>query len=92
MKTTKDFYRKEKFSFDKMEEGKRYFASISGELGLVNWERRGDMDERMVVIDTEGDEIFDYEVDFILVPVELNWEDSCKDLSDDVKVWRVKFD
>ena len=62
-------FRKEKFSFDKMEEGRRYFASISGELGIVNWERRGDMDERMVVIDTEGDEIFDYEVDFILVPV-----------------------
>lgn len=62
-------FRKEKFSFDKMEEGRRYFASISGELGIVNWERRGDMDERMVVIDTEGDEVFDYEVDFILVPV-----------------------
>lgn len=62
-------FRKEKFSFDKMEEGRRYFASISGELGIVNWERCGDMDERMVVIDTEGDEVFDYEVDFILVPV-----------------------
>lgn len=65
------YYKKEVFSFENTEEGKSYFASVYGDMTIIKWIRDGDMDERCVVIDNNEDRIFEYDIDYILVPFEV---------------------
>lgn len=79
------YYKKEVFSFENMEEGQYYFASVDGDMTVIKWIRDGDMDERCIVVDSNYEKVFEYDIDYILVPFEVMKESS------NMKVWTVNF-